>query len=248
MNSKIPEISTEKQIKELQSWMDTLDFIGKSPRGMKLQKQSLIELSKLFKTREDYGLPYEFNSYNIINFYIDTLDVDLINLKFGSISNNEPSVVTAKYATYIKSDSRKYSTFTDAINDIELFLKSLNGIHTKALNGLNIKFVSSNKLKSIASYNSTEDLILINISKVGKTSEEYGSLRYIILHELGHRYLKSNRQNWDIDNSKWSTTKYSKIDSFSGEERFAELYAISHWKSKYNEFDSIINEYLTVIT
>ena len=44
--------------------------------------------------------------------------------------------------------------------------------------------------KTAAKYIEKEDSLQVNINKIGKTKEEYGSLRYVILHELGHRFLK----------------------------------------------------------
>lgn len=83
---------------------------------------------------------------------------------------------------------------------------------------------------------------------MGKEPESYGSLVYVILHELAHRYLqKVNKQSWNIDSSEWSTTKYSKTDSMTGEEKFAELFAMSHWKSKYSEHEIKINNFLKVL-
>jgi hypothetical protein len=55
------------------------------------------------------------------------------------------------------------------------------------------------------------------------------------------------KQTWDYDSPRWITTKYSKVDSFTGEEKFAELFAISHWPNKYKEYKKQIKEFKKVI-
>ena len=103
---------------------------------------------------------------------------------------------------------------------------------------LKIKFVSQDQLRAKASYKTEEDTLYINARKMGKSTEEYGSLVYVVLHELGHRYLRYNNQNWNIDDTKYTTTKYSTVDSFTNEEKFAELFALTHWPKKYKEYQT----------
>ena len=79
--------------------------------------------------------------------------------------------------------------------------------------------------------------------KISNTKEEYGSLRYIIVHELGHRFLKFNPQSWNISSSSMYTTKYSKVPTMTDEEPFAELFALSHWKHKYKEYKTQIDKF-----
>lgn len=246
-HSKLPEIKTKKDLDKLISWMKTLDFIGKTPRGMKVEKNALLDIQSTLDKMALFGMELNGNLLNILNFNVTKLNKELVNAKFGSASNKEPSIVTKKYAKYIKQDSRAYSRFLKEIDNIENFLGTLSGIHAKALKGLTIKFVSPKAQKSIAKYVTNDDIIQVNLKKVGNTTEEYGSLRYIILHELGHRYLTMYRQGWDIDAFQWITTKYSTVDSFSGEEKFAELYAISHWPKKYSEYSDKINNFKKTI-
>lgn len=234
------------QVVKLRAWIDTLSFMGKAPRGMKDQKESLIQLKAFFMVKDEYGLPYDDNAFNIINMYVGKLDEDMINLKYGV--NQKPNIILKPIAIYEKADSKSYSRFTEEVNNIELFLNTLRGIHTKALVGLKIKFVSSAEIKSTAKYVSKSDTILINLNKVRAVGIEYGSLCYILLHELGHRYLTLYKQDWDIDSYEWSTTKYSQVDCFNGEERFAELYAISNWITKYPEYETKIIKFLHVVS
>jgi hypothetical protein len=98
-------------------------------------------------------------------------------------------------------------------------------------------------MKSKAKYKTDKDELWINARKMGDTKDDYGSLVYVVLHELGHRYLRYNPQKWNYDSQEWVTTRYSMTDSMSGEEKFAELFALSHWKNKYKEYADKINKF-----
>ena len=161
---------------------------------------------------------------------------------YGSFTKS--NVIKKKIGTYIKSDTSSYSKFLDNVNTIEKFLTTLSGIHKDAIKNIKVKFVSPKYIKSKARYSTKDDIILINVSKLGNTRDEYGSLLYVVLHELGHRYLRYNRQNWNYDSSEYATTKYSMADSMTGEEKFAELFAMSHWPNKYKEYSDKINKFL----
>jgi len=243
IEQKYKEVESKEDIAALMQWLSTLDYIGKNPRGMKSSKEALIGIQNSYDKMLQFNLHTDENQLNILNYYISKLDVDKVNLKFGKANDTQPSIIKKKYATYIKSDSTAYSRFLKEIKDLESFLDSLTGYHKKALGGLTIKFVSSKQQGSIAKYITKDDIIQINLKKVGRTNEEYGSLRYIVLHELGHRYVKLFRQNWNIDSIEWITTKYSTVDSWNGEEKFAELFAISHWESKYSEYSDKIERF-----
>jgi len=69
-------------------------------------------------------------------------------------------------------------------------------------------------------------------------NELYGHLLYIIVHELGHRYEKY----YGLPNG-WRdtyTTNYSKKQTFSSSEAFAELFALSFWSKQYKEYEKQI--------
>ncbi len=164
------------------------------------------------------------------------------------LDTGKPMKVEGRYATYLKKDSSSYQNFLDNIEDIEDFLSTLSGYHADALDNLVITFSDKAELKSKARYKTNEDILYINPKVAGNTKEEYGSLRYIILHELGHRYLSRNRQSWDIDAKEFTTTKYSEVETMTGEERFAELYALSHWENKYPEYAEQIDLFQDMIS
>lgn len=159
-------------------------------------------------------------------------------------SNDKPTVIKKRNATYIKYDTSAYKEFEKNVEIIDNFLDTLKGFHREALKGnLVIKFVSSGDMKSKAKYKTDKDELWINSKKAGDTKDDYGSLVYVVLHELGHRYLRYNTQKWNYDSQEWVTTRYSMTDSMIGEEKFAELFAMSHWKNKYKEYVDKINKF-----
>ena len=160
----------------------------------------------------------------------------------NTLSKQEANIVKKTIGTYIKFDTRSYKDFLNNINIVESFLESLTGYHRQAANNIKVKFVGSTDIKSKAKYKTDQDTIYINSSKV-RPSNEYAGLNYVVLHELGHRYLKKHPQSWDYDSPEWITTKYSQTDSMTGEEKFAELFAMSNWKSKYGQFADKIKKF-----
>ena len=83
----------------------------------------------------------------------------------------------------------------------------------------------------------------------GNTKEEYGSLLYIVLHELGHKFLEDKKQTWNIADSSLITTPYSAKNSMTmtEEEIFAELFALSHWENKYGKYKNQIKRFKELI-
>lgn len=256
-----------KEAKHLPDIIITLKSLNKdirAPRGLKKEYiliQHLITkaewydivpefITTLPKSEQDAELTeYKSSIVNEIMAHYKTFDKAVLDKLLSAMSNNQnkPLTVKTKYATYHKSDSSAYTKFEKAVADIDAFLKTLKGYHKKPLKDLVIRFVKSSSMKSIGKYKTDTDELWINLGKVGKTSEEYGSARYVVLHELGHRYLRYNRQSWNHDENKWITTRYSEVDSFNGEEKFAELFAMTHWKSKYKEYADLMTAFEKLI-
>jgi len=165
---------------------------------------------------------------------------------YGGKKKEEPNVVKTSQATYTKQDSSSYARFLKNVDAVDKVLKSLSGYHKKAISGLNVRFVGSDDIRSKAKYVRNRDEIWINSGKV-KLGDNYGGLPYVIVHELGHRYLRKYPQGWNYDSSEWATTDYSNTDSMSGEEKFAELFAMAHWGSKYSQFMDKIEKFEQIL-
>lgn len=252
--NKIVEINEAKNdFDEVVTWIDSLTIGGRTPKGMKNQHNILIKMKEhIASVKENDNNRFAFGYFDretyvsMIMSNLQHLDKAEIDLKFGP-KDDKPTKIKKKYASYEKEDGSAYPKFLEAIDEVEDLLSSLKGYHKKAIKNLKVKFVKKSVSGSKAKYKRNEDTIWVNLASAGKTKEEYGSLRYIIVHELGHRYLTTNRQSWPIDSYEWSTTRYSLTDSMSGEEKFAELFAISHWESKYKEYSEKIAKFKKII-
>jgi hypothetical protein len=172
---------------------------------------------------------------------------DLVSAYTTTKSNLPQGRIKRSFATYVVLGRISSSVVDNTIQDLEDFFGTLKGYHALVVKNLVIRLVDSKSLKTIAKYKQNEDVIEINVKRTGNTKEEYGSLRYVVLHELGHRYLTKHPQNWNVDDRKWITTKYSGIDSLTGEEKFAELFAMMHWENKYSQYKEQIRSFKSTI-
>ena len=140
----------------------------------------------------------------------------------------------------------KYATRLDAL------FGSLSGWRKKALSGgLTVALAPPKYFHGTASgkYRSSEDTLYVRaIPKVlQRSGGSYGSIDYILIHELGHRYEHFHRLPVDFDKPEWWTSRYSMTESLSGSESFAELFAIGHFnitgpwdQSKVERFEKLM--------
>jgi len=166
--------------------------------------------------------------------------------RYGSGSKAQ-DVLKIGSVTYYKESSVSQKRFETLSKEISSFLGTLKGFHKSSIDKLVVRYKSASEMKAKAKYKQDVDEIWIRIYNKMPMGEEYASPKYIILHELGHRFLRQNKQSWDIDQFSWITTKYSGVDSMNGEEKFAELYAISHWPNKYSQYKEVIDRFLKKI-
>jgi len=234
---------------EVKDWVLSLSIPKRKPQNIsKIEHEVIVGLYQIAIT-SDYKFDEKFRNSLLMS---KLSQLRLSKEKYEEIYNPEnemkqPKKIKGKYATYVKEDMGSYKRFLDNIEDIESFLSTLKGYHKIPIKNLTIEFVSSKDMKVPAQYKSDKKIMWINplSKKVGKTKEEYGSLRYIVLHELGHRFLDMNPQSWNIADTSLFTTPYSKrnSESWAEEESFAELFALSHWKNKYREYKDQIAEF-----
>lgn len=244
-------------IEEFVDWFTTLEIPARNKGLDKVDFSVLKDLKSLvaeYQSASKQSIPAiwdmqkeEFTFKILGRFKNIRTSKEDIEQAFSKTAKSLPDTIEKKYATYYKRSSISYKAFLDQIDNLEQFFSELKKPHSKALDKLQIHFVDSSELNSIANYSTQYDLVRINPKKAGNTLEEYGSMRYVLLHELGHRYIDKNPQSWNYDSYEWVTTKYSIIDSMSGEEKFAELFALSHWKEKYREYEDTINKFLKII-
>ena len=247
----IKYLNEQEEIWEGMNVDELIEFFNKLNISKKPKDISKTDHTLLKDIKATLSSVEEMRKNNSPDLDVKILELEgkLQNLRISKdeIENNygkgKKNVVKTNYAKYIKQDTTSYETFQENIKNIDDFISELDNYHRKVTKNLVIRFVDSKVQSGIAKYIDSEDVLQINAKKVGGTKEEYGSLRYVVLHELGHRFLRMFPQRWDYDDDKWITTKYSRTESLSGEEKFAELFALSHWKRKYSEFEDQIKAF-----
>ena len=224
----------------LKSFMSGLDLnAGRAPAGMSKAYQDAKFLARqleMFKTfyREDASIASSLTGN--IRTTISAMGKPTLLALAGKAANTGAGEMSLENATYVNESILGQARFTACSKDIDGILGTLSGFHRDALDGLKIVFVKKEGSTATAKYDSARDVVLIRPDKA-VDGDAYGSFQYVVLHELGHRYLAKNRVDFDYSSSEWITTKYSKVDSWSDEEKFAELFALSHFNYDYPPFD-----------
>lgn len=214
-----------------------LDFLralnpeqGKAPIGQKINWEAFKNAVKFI---QQWGFD-ENKKYDIFAATMSRMnksDIDSL-LKIVNKKTKSVTKIESKEATYYNESNISEQRFKQSSKEIEDVLSTLKGFHAKVTRNLIIKFKRKEDMKAKASYKTSLDEIWVRGDYNPKNEQEYGSVVYIIVHELGHRYLKKYRVNFNHDTVDWITTPYSKVDSMTGEEKFAELFALSHFKYK----------------
>lgn len=241
----------KNNLEDFIAWFKTLQIPKRKPRNIpKTEHDAVVSFEKSlseYETNKRFG-----NS----SFYETVLKTKMSQFRLPQESyenvygdSSEEKTIKGKYAVYIHDDVGSYVNFKKNIEKLEKFFSSLKSFHKKALKNLTVRFVSAQDQRSAGKYLSGKKIMQVNpqSKKVAKKDDAYASLVYIVLHELGHKYLEENPQKWNINSGVLTTTKYSKVDSWNEEERFAELFALSHWKNKYPEYKEQINKFETNI-
>jgi len=239
---------TDKEIVYLKKWLDSLRLsYGKAPKGLKEVFKDLQFLQRQFDVAKDFNI--QVNTGNI-KAVLSRWTKDTIDKIQNSLSDKEQIDLNLKNAIYINNSLLNATKFKELAQQLDTFLNTLKGFHKKALKKpLKIRFVKKATLKSKAQYKSNKDEIYIRPDYI-KFNDNYGSFSYILVHELGHRYLKlfgKGLKNINFNYPKWFTTRYSETQTMSDEEPFAELFALSNWSSKYKEYKEKIDKFIKVL-
>ena len=212
---------------------------GKAPRGMKKQWGGIqytlnqLDILKQFSTDKDFLKSTVINIKNTLG-YITEDDWAKLTAKTGAKVKKD---IVINKVTYVNESPMGVKAFAEMAETLSILLNRLTGSRKKVLGKkLIIKVVKG--IKSKASYSLSDDVIQIKYSpKVTSllNSDLYGWLNYIIIHELGHRYeVKFGRPDWYVS-SQFLTTKYSKVESFSLGEDWAECFALGFFGASCKE-------------
>ena len=219
----------------------------KSPSGMSKEMDTLKYILKALKTIKEYDADDDFilGTYKRIKQEIDHKGSDqLDNLLSKLLSGKTSDSIKTSHATFINSSIMADKVFKERVNELESFLKTLKSPHNKTLgNNLVVRFVRKEESKSSAKYKRDKDEIYLRPDRKITDGDGYGSFVYVLLHELGHRYEESHNTK-EFESVEWITTPYSMKDTLSGNEHFAELFALSHWPEKYPKYQDQIKKFL----
>jgi len=242
---------TDADIKEVTDWINSLNLkTGKAPSGMKKQYQAVKDIARQVELIKEFGGSggIRWNIQGLISILTDK-DIEILTKKLSKDART--SELKLRNATFTNNSVMSDANFIKNAKAIDSFLSSLKGFHKDALKGeLKIVFVKKEDTKAKATYKSDKDALFLRADAI-KPGNSYAQFNYVVVHELGHRYLKFNRVKFDYQSPHWITTPYSRQEGWADEEKFAELFALSHfnysgkpfddYKQKIEEFVSLIN-------
>ena len=228
---------SEKSLEILTNWIDSLDLkSGKAPKGMAKQYANIKFIQKQLDMNKQFGKNAGIDNIKATVQHLTDEDIKKLTTALSK-ENKGTTELQLKNAIFHNESIISESKFKDISEDIDKFLSKLTDFHKKTLSPeLHIYFVKKELSNAKAKYKRDKDAIYIRPDRV-KIGNEYASFNYVVVHELGHRYLANNRVKFDYDASEWITTPYSKTDSMSGEEKFAELFALSFFNYSGKPFD-----------
>lgn len=231
----------ESKMTKLIQFMEHFPVSGKAPRGMKKDKEKVDHLHNMIKLHQETGL-VSSNISAVFSYYQKKEDLDHLIDSFSGKDKVEK--IKHGRLTFINESSMSEKRFKENAKGVFELLKGLKGFHRKAIEKpISISFKKASDMKSKATYKSESDEMWLKESLKLDPEERYGSIQYVIMHELGHRFERKFGHPENFSESNSYTTDYSKTESWSGSEPFAELFALSNWKDKYPQFEDKINRF-----
>lgn len=198
-----------------------------TPKGGKALKDKL----QLFLWEASYG-PSSDNMYNSGNLIKDWayLKQHLAEIEqWFSVHKQEfvPEVRTS-IATYKNQVGLAGKTFTRFVERLDQLFQTLKGWRAKALSGgFTVVLAGPDHFRGTSKgrYNSASDTLWVRATTqiLQRAAASYGSIDYILIHELGHRY-----ERFFGSRSAPITTPYSMRES-TVPEAFAEAFALGHF-------------------
>jgi len=227
----------ESKLNDLKIWISNLRTSGRAPSGMKKEFEDILWLKKQIESplvaHDNIKATFSWWTKDDIKKIVDKL----------SKVEGETEELTIGDFKFINKGNDSFKKFKSNSEYVASELSKVKGFHKDALKGgLTIVFVKKALCKSKAAYKSMLDELWLRSDRFEK-GDGYASLIYVVMHELGHRYEKKVKSLIHLP----FTTKYSQTESLSGDEAFAELFALSYWPKKYSEYKSQINDFVRLI-
>ena len=232
----------DDDIDKLIQFMEHFPRSGRAPKGMQKHKENVDFLHKMVNMYHEHGMVSP-NIAAVFSHYDSKEEID----KLVNVFAPKKKVDTLVLGRITFKNRSRMSEQRFLTNGKEIFevLRSLKGFHRLAIEKpIEIIFKKASDMKSKAVYKSIEDEIWVKEGAKLDPEERYGHLQHIIMHELGHRAEKFYGHPETFIEYQSYTTDYSKKESFGGSEAYAELFALSHWKDKYPQYEEQISKFI----
>ncbi len=239
------------EVRTFRQWFrDAFSVGSKAPKGLTQARKQVDDFWKkleLFESGEGLqpGAFASFMDAMLNNIRIKEYMVELES----SVQGRSSREYRTSQATYLNLAGASDARFMETVETVEKALKSIKGLRRKVLSSLTINFLSAQSFRGTASakYFTAKDEIGIRLTPGGRIQKaepgKYGSLAYVITHELGHRYERKTGTPIDFEQSEWYTTRYSRVEG----ETFAELFALSNYDIVQGFDPSILDRFEQVM-
>ena len=233
----------DSKFEKFVEWISYFPKSGRAPAGEKKLFDTIKFLHRQLDMYREHGL----KSANIdaaLGWWEDNGEMDRIaDVFFAKKTKARVEEIKHKKVTFKNRSGLGEAAFKSTVKQVAKFLDSLDGFHAQTIKKpLEIHFKYAKDISAKAQYKTLDDAIWIKAGSKAD-NELYGHLLYIVLHELGHRYEHHFGKPRDFRDSEFYTTKYSRTDGFGGSECFAEIFALSHWPDKYEEYAAKIERF-----
>jgi hypothetical protein len=236
---------TPKDIEDFRKWVTNNFNWSRAPREAKNAKERLDHFWRSLESFERGGfIPGAFAMMKGGRVWDQEKEMIPTWVRFFSTEGTGKTVTRERVVganTYINLVGASDKSLDGMISTIEEAFHSLKGWRRQALiGGVTTVFAGPKDFRGTSSgrYNVQHDRLWIRATaggRIDKAGDGYGSLRYVIVHELGHRYEHKKGVPYDFQRPEWYTTRYSTAEGMSGaSEAFAELFAISNFDIKGN--------------
>lgn len=221
--------------KEIGRWIEAnFAFQGsKTPKGQKALKEEIKKLHWWLAYGSSQTLDMEKSrpTYEAAWANVESHLDDLVRYFSEEGGVSIPKEIKIGSNTYRNISGFNEATLRKYAERVESAFAAIKGWRRKALaGGVTVALAGPGDFNGTAAgkYKSDQDTLYVRATPkiLGRSGNTYGSVEYIIVHEMGHRYeRKVHMPDEDFDKQHWWTSKYSRKEG----EGFAELYGISNF-------------------
>lgn len=210
---------------------------SRTPKGQKELKSAAEFFVRYITPRHSYSSLFRppQPDRDVLLSRWNSISGDLQNLTTHFSTEKIPATIKGRYATYVNQIGASKKTLSKYVDRVDSALANIVGWRSTAMNDLKVLIAGPATFGGTAGgkYSAEKDALFVRGTPaiLKRNAGGYGSLDYIITHELGHRYERQHYMAIDFDQLAWYTTHYSRKEGFGGSEAFAELFALGVFPS-----------------